>query len=65
VYRWDGDTLVFDYHPSQQSGTSLGMTARRLIVGRWTFDSHGNSVSGAAVFDFGDRDPNDNVDADD
>jgi len=64
VYRWDGDTLVFDVRVSH-TPTTLGMTPRRLIIGTNTFDSHANPVRSAAVADFGDRNPTDNDEADD
>lgn len=62
VYRWVGDTLVFDVHLSF-TPTTLGMTPRRLIIGTDTFDSHANPVRSAVVLDFGDRDPADNDEA--
>jgi hypothetical protein len=61
VYRWDGDTLVFDLHLSE-TGSTLSMTPRRLAIGISTNDSHGNSVEGAVAIDFGDRDPSDEED---
>jgi hypothetical protein len=59
VYRWDGDTLVFDLHLSGITGSTLSMSARRLAVGISTNDSHGNPVEGAIAIDFGDRSPAD------
>lgn len=64
VYRWDGDTLVFDLH-LQITGTTLSMTPRRLIIGTNTYDHHANPVTGARIVDFGDRDPTDDDEDDD
>lgn len=58
VYRWDGDTLVFDLHLAI-TGTTLSMTPRRLVIGTHTVDSHANPITGATLVDFGDRDPTD------